>query len=201
MRKMRFSFIALLLAALGVAASAGPSLADWTDHADPLAPVVKDNPDWDNYAFDLPYANQEGELTFRDLARSGKPFVLFWWLTECPLCHLQLPYVQQLYKESQERELGLRVVSICIDSDKRDCLPYIEDKGIKFEVLFDGRARHTDEEYKVRDNGTPLAYVFEAGGEPAGKLVGYSSSFTADVLKMLKIEPDEQKDSDSQSAD
>lgn len=200
MKMLKTGIAAVLLAGAVLVAATVPARADWADRSDPLNPVVKDDPDWDQYAFDLPFANQDGELTFKDLARSDEPFVLFWWLTDCPLCHLQLPYVQQLYNESNKRDLGLRVVSICIDSDKRDCLQYIEDKGIKFDVLFDGRARHTDKEYKVADNGTPLAYVFAAGGKPAGKLSGFTSTFSSDVLKMLDIDPDEKGDSAAGSA-
>ena len=194
MKVTNWSITLLLLAACGLAGAPGIASGDWTDHADPLVPVVEDDPAWDEYAFELPYANLEGRLSFHDLARSGDPFVLYWWLTDCPMCHLQMPYVQQLFNQCRERELGLRVVSICIDSDKRDCLPYLEDKGIKFDVLFDGRSRRTDEQYEVRENGTPLAYVFAAGGVPLGKLTGFTSSFTKDVLAMLEIEPEEPAD-------
>jgi peroxiredoxin len=195
MRIWSTAFTALALAAWLLAAP-GLASAEWMDHADPLKPAVEDDPAWDEYAFELPFISGEGRLTFHELARSGEPFVLYWWLTDCPMCHLQMPYVQQLYNESQKRELGLRVVSICIDSDKRDSLEYIEDKGIKFDVLFDGRSRRTDSQYDVRENGTPLAYVFEGGGVPAGKLSGYTSSFAQDVLELLGIEPDESSEAE-----
>ncbi len=66
-------------------------------------------------------------------------------------------------------------------------------------MLFDGRSRRTDDQYDVRENGTPLAYVFKAGGEPAGKLSGYTASFAKEVLEMLGIEPDEPSQAESDS--
>lgn len=196
---MRIWRTAITTLALATWLLGGPGFAsaEWTDHADPLQPAVEDDPAWDKYAFELPFISGEERLTFHELARSGEPFVLYWWLTDCPMCHLQMPYVQQLYNESQKRGLGLRVVSICIDSDKRDCQEYIEDKGIKFDVLFDGRSRRTDSQYDVRENGTPLAYVFEGGGAPAGKLSGYTSSFAREVLELLGIEPEESSEAEA----
>jgi len=201
MRPMYFRLVALLLAVCPLLLPASAAYAEWTDHADPLVPAVPDDPAWDKYAFELPYVSGEGKLSFHELARSGQPFVLYWWLTDCPMCHLQMPYVQQLYNQSAERELGIRVVSICIDSDKQDCLPYIEEKKLKFEVLFDGHSRRTDEKFMVRDQGTPLTYVFAAGGVPAGKLSGYTSTYAKEVMELLQIEPETAAAADSNGAD
>lgn len=202
MRLISKYLLCLLLAGAAlVVVGWSPACAEWTEHSDPLVPAIPDDPAWEKYAFDLPFVSGEGKLTFHELARSGEPFVLYWWLTDCPMCHLQMPYVQQLYNQSQDGKLGIRVVSICIDSDKRDCLPYIEDKKLKFEVLFDGRARRTDEKFQVGELGTPLAYVFDAGGVPVGKLSGFTSTFAKDVLELLKIDAPQTADSaDSASA-
>jgi len=51
--------------------------------------------------------------------------------------------------------MSVRVVSICVDDASDDCLKYVKDKGITFDVLFDGHARKTDAKYHVEDLGTP----------------------------------------------
>lgn len=141
------------------------------------------------YDFDLPYIGKTGKLSFADLAASGKPFVLFIWLSDCELCHLQLPFVEQLQKISSENKLGVRVVSICLDDEQKTALDYMDDKGLSFDVLSDPRGRHIDTEYHVKDLGTPLAYVFKPGGEFVDYLSGYRSGFTKAVLKLLEIQP------------
>lgn len=180
--------IGLTLLLLGLMAA--PALADWTDYADPIEPVIEDDPAWDKYAFDLPYAVEDGKLSFVELARSGDPFVLYWWLTDCSMCHLQMPYMQQLHNQAADKEIPLRVVSICVDSDSRDCVSYVEDKKIKFDVLFDGHSRKTDKAFGVREEGTPLVYVFKGGGVLAGKTSGFSSNIADKVYEMLEIDPD-----------
>ena len=141
------------------------------------------------YDFELPYVGKQGKLSFKELAESDKPFVVFIWLTDCELCHLQLPYVEQLQKVSDENSLGVRVVSICLDGEEETALEYMEDKGLSFDVLLDPRGRHVDTEYHVKDLGTPLAYVFKPGGEYVDYLSGYRSGFTKAVLKLLGIQP------------
>ena len=66
---------------------AGPAWAQWNEHIQPqqeeepeVPPEpVEDNPQWDKYAFDLAYVKEPGNLSFHDLARTGEPFVLFFW--------------------------------------------------------------------------------------------------------------------------
>ncbi|MCH7471869.1 TlpA family protein disulfide reductase [bacterium] len=148
---------------------------------------AQDNPAWEQYAFDLPYAAGEDQLAFVDLALQGQPFILFFWITDCPLCELQLPFVEQLQQQAGEYDLPLRIVSICIDMDPRRCLPYVEEKGISFEVLIDPHARRTGRPYNIEDLGTPLTYVFDEAGELAGTLTGYRSAYAELVLEMLDI--------------
>lgn len=165
-----------------------PAQADWTGQKAKAA----DNPEWDKYAFDLPYADGSGRLSFKDLASSGQPFVVVWWLTDCPVCHLQLPYVEQLKQQVDDHGIDLRVVSICVDEAENECLDYVEDKGISFEVLFDQHARKTDSKYHVEDLGTPLTYVFDGGGEFVDYLTGFRSEYAKSVYKLLKITPPQQ---------
>ena len=76
--------------------------SDWQDAADEHAEQIEeqtetgegDNPAWEQYAFTLDGISFDGELSFVDLARDEIPFVIFFWITDCPLCHLQLPQVQ-----------------------------------------------------------------------------------------------------------
>ncbi|MCC7477382.1 TlpA family protein disulfide reductase [bacterium] len=145
-----------------------------------------------SYDFTLPYLEGEGSLTFKELAESDKPFVLIWWLSECPVCHLQLPYVQKLENLVEDGKADVRIVSINIDQGEDECREYVKEKGVSFEVLHDERCRRTDSQFKVQDMGTPVTYVFKPGGELVDYMSGWTSEFPSKVLKMLDLPvPDE----------
>jgi hypothetical protein len=151
-------------------------------------PAVADKPSWDKYSFSLPLVEGEGNLRFVDLARSGRPFVLVWWLSDCPVCNMQMPYVQQLARLGETKDVDVWVVGINIDTDDDDCNRYVRNKKLAFDNLWDPRGRRTDSHYNVRDEGTPMTYVFKAGGDYAGKLSGYTKNYPDRVLGLLGIE-------------
>ena len=194
-RRMIVGLLALLLCS---AAFAGPAIAqsDWQDVADEHAEQVadeseqlaQDNPAWEQYAFTLERLSADGELSFVDLASGGVPFVIFFWITDCPLCHLQLPLVQQFQDTIDTHTLDLRVVAINLDPSDKDALLFYEEKGATFELLFDPRARYTDEAFHLNELGCPLTYVFDGNGELVDYLTGYRAQLETTVLKMLDIE-------------
>jgi len=163
--------------------------AQWIDTGEEAPPAEQPpNPEWEKYAFELPYADDSGTLSFEELARSDQPFVLFFWLNDCPVCHLQLPYVQRLLLDIEEYNLDLRLVSICLDRDPRDCQRLMEEKELTFEVLSDRNAQRTDEPFHLSELRTPLTYVFDSGGELVDYLTGFRSAYTKTILRMLDIE-------------
>lgn len=180
--------VSLLVAAVALAMGT-QARADWETHEDPEAePVeIEYNPEWEKYAFELPHANGPGNVSFEQLAKGGQPFVLYWWLADCPLCHLQMPYVQQFKKLVDEHDMGIRVVSICVDDKLESCSDYIREKDLAFETLFDQRARKTNDKFKVKEHGTPLTYVFAGGGEMVEYMTGFRSNYSKSVLKLLGI--------------
>lgn len=148
----------------------------------------------DKYAFELPYINGKGKLSFAELADSGKPFLVFFWRTDCPLCHMQMPYVQQLQRLIEDGKADLRIVSICVDDTTGDALGFIEEKGLTFEVLHDGHGRRMEDKYHPQDIGLPLTYAFKKGGEYVDYLTGFRSGYAKAVLQLLDIPlPDELK--------
>jgi thiol-disulfide isomerase/thioredoxin len=141
-----------------------------------------------DYSFELDSFRGEGKLSFEDLAGSGQPFAITWWLTDCPLCRLSMPYVQKLHKRIGADKLPLRLVTINIDFHRQDVADYVEEHKVDFEILLDPRAKRTDDDFGVRDEGTPLTIVFNEKGEIIGKLTGFSSSYPEEVLKLAGLE-------------
>jgi thiol-disulfide isomerase/thioredoxin len=198
---LRLGATVLLLSGLAAVSSASAQDTSWQDEHKKIGGVilpVEDNPAWEKYDFELSYADGTDKVSFKDLARSGEPFVLVWWLTECPICHLQMPYVQKLQSMVEKDQVNLKVVSICIDEDNKDCLKYVKEKKISFPVLLDQRARRTDKAFKIRDLGTPSTYVFKGGGILVDSISGFKNSYPDTVLKMLGIaSPEKSRSTDS----
>ena len=158
--------------------------------AEPAQP----NSEWDYYAFELNYIRDAGSLSFRELAESGKPFVLVWWLTDCQLCRMQMPYVQALYNSIEDNELDVYLVSINVDDRERDVRSYIAESGLSIPVLYDMHGRKTGKTYSLRELGTPLTYVFGSGGELIDTMSGYKAGYVKAVLDLLDIKlPEEDK--------
>jgi len=176
--------VAVLLALAGSAAAQD----SWQDLADEATQVEDDNPAWEQYAFTLESLVSDGEVSFVDLARDGQPFVLIFWLMDCPLCHLQLPLVQQLQETTDRHSLGLRVVAINLDHSGKEASDFYEEKGMTFELLHDPRARYTDEAFHISDLGCPLVYVFDSEGELVDYLTGYRAQLEKSVFRLLDIE-------------
>lgn len=147
----------------------------------------QDNPAWEQYAFTLDSLSGDAAVSFADLAREERPFILFFWLVDCPLCHLQLPLVQQLQETIDRYDLDLRIVAINVDHSGDEASEFYENKGMTFELLHDPRVRYTDEAYHVSDLGCPLTYVFDSNGELVDYLTGYRAQLEKAVLLMLDI--------------
>ena len=188
---MKYCCLTLVVMFALALALPGLALADWQEAADRHADEnaeVEDNPAWDAYAFNLDYADGSGTLTFNELARGQQPFVLFFWLTDCPVCHLQLPYVKLFHEAVEKHDLDVRVVAINLDDDASDALDMFEEKNLKFELLIDPHARRTDEAFSLRDTGTPVAYVFDADGLMVKAFDGFHGDLGYQVLTMLKMD-------------
>src|SRR5688500_11270590 len=99
-----------------------------------------------------------------------------------------MPFVQQLARLGDDESVDVWVDGINIDGEDSACSRYLRDKKLAFTTLRDPRGRNTDKNYDVRDEGTPLTFVFKPGGEYAGKLSGYTRNYPSKVLDLLGLE-------------
>ena len=187
---LRLGFIAVLLLSLGALAlpAQAQSQSIWQRPTSSRDTDEERNPDWDKYAFELPVLGEPGSLSFEELVTDGQATVLFFWLADCPLCHLQMPYVEQFKQLADENGLPVRVVGINVDQRESDAEDYVAEKQPTFEMLFDGNARRTADPYDVDDLGCPLVYVFNSDGEYVESISGFKSNLSKVVLKLLDLE-------------
>jgi hypothetical protein len=81
----------------------------------------------------------------------------------------------------------VRIVSIVIDQEADDALKYVQQKGITFDVLIDPRGRRTDAKYRIKDQGTPVTYVFGKGGTLEGSMSGFKQQYSRAIFADLGI--------------
>jgi thiol-disulfide isomerase/thioredoxin len=189
---LRIAVCAMLMLALSALAAPALAQSAWQRQAasrpGEAAPEQKQhNPAWDKYAFELPVIGSSEKRTFEELASDGQATVIFFWLADCPLCHLQMPYVEQLKQLADEHGLPVRVVGINVDQREGDAEDYIAEKQPTFEMLFDGNARRTGTPFSVDDLGCPLVYVFDSDGEFVDYISGFKSNLSKTVLGLLNL--------------
>ena len=92
----------------------------------------------------------------------GMPLLLNVWATWCDPCREEMPSLEQLYREYQER--GLRVVAISIDDDGQAELirEFVREHNLTFDVLHDPRGGIM-RQYPVR--GVPQTFLISRRGQ------------------------------------
>lgn len=117
-------------------------------------------------AFSLPEVDG-GQV---DLASySGRPVLLVFWTTSCPICRHELPVLDRL--EPEFRGKGISVVTICVggEDETRD---YLSSNGISLKTLYDenGRVAHA---YRV--GGVPRLVLVDKAGKIRRSSSGWAS--------------------------
>ncbi len=177
MRAMNLLAGMLLLAIL---IWAGPALAQAdAAEADKAAPA---------YEFDLKRVGSDERLAFTELADSGRPFVLFFWISDCPHCKRQLPFVELMYRNMQQYEMEVDVVTINADKVEDQAAYSIRERGIQAPVYWDPDVKDTNYSFDMQEKGTPRVWIFEAGGELIEDFGGFNSNLMVYVLDKLGVD-------------
>jgi len=68
--------------------------------------------------------------TFDPAQAEGKPLLIYWWASFCPFCALQSPAMEALWRS--QRDKGLVMLTLSIDSAPQDATAYLHKKGYTF---------------------------------------------------------------------
>jgi peroxiredoxin len=137
-----------------------PSLADAPPTTQPAGAVevkVGDAP-----ALSFKPVNGEKDVSLADYR--GKPVLVEFFATWCPLCMAHFKQVTDLGKKHGD---DLQVVLISLDGDKNRLGKFIDGKRITWPVYFDGKGWNNDVYttwYAGRNEGIPRSYVIGADG-------------------------------------
>ncbi|MGQ9622430.1 MAG: TlpA family protein disulfide reductase [Candidatus Caldatribacteriaceae bacterium] len=109
------------------------------------------------------------EYSLADLR--GRPVVLSFFTTWCPYCAQELPLLDKLYREYQDKA-SLAVLGIDLQEPKNLVVRFIERVGVSFPVLLDQKGE-TARAYRVL--GLPTLFFIDPEGQVADMILGGSN--------------------------
>jgi len=174
--------VLLLLVWAAVAPAEQTSAAESTPDAGAAQPVIpREDIDRSPFYFSIPkrYGNPRA-ISFTDIVYEQNAVILL-WVTDCPLCKLQLRHLNQVADWAAEHpEANLRVISFNLDlqgSRRLEAEEWEEGMEPRFEVFFDPGARHFDQGlWQLEQSGVPVVFFFAQGGFPRQTLTGFNSN-------------------------
>ncbi|MDR9435966.1 MAG: protein disulfide oxidoreductase [Thiohalophilus sp.] len=109
---------------------------------------------------------QDGYFDSRDIA--GKPYVLHFWASWCPICRFEQDTIQALSRDHQ-------VISVAMQSGSREEVQaYMQEQGLNFMTLLDEDGQLANR-FGVR--GVPTTLMINRNGEIAFRAVGYTTEW------------------------
>jgi len=114
----------------------------------------------------------------------GQVVLLNVWATWCAPCRVEMPSIENLYREFGPQ--GLKVVAISIDEAGPDVVrEFIRERGFSFEVLLDP-SRSIERIYQT--TGVPESFVLNRDGVIVKKVIGaaeWDSAVNRDLIRRL----------------
>jgi cytochrome c biogenesis protein CcmG, thiol:disulfide interchange protein DsbE len=74
----------------------------------------------------------------------GKAILVNLWATWCPPCRAEMPTIEKVYQEYQDRGLVVLGVDATIQDDPTAIAPFVKQYGITFPILLDMNAEASD---------------------------------------------------------
>jgi cytochrome c biogenesis protein CcmG, thiol:disulfide interchange protein DsbE len=123
----------------------------------------------------LPGVN--GKLVRIPESLAGKVVILHFWQLGCSSCKLEMPAMDDLYKQYQRR--GLEVVAVNVSQKKEIVRAFVAELGVSYPILIDADAKSAAL-YGVTD--VPRTYVIDRGGIVRYRILGGASPETLKKL-------------------
>ncbi len=108
----------------------------------------------------------------------GKPALLIFWATWCPVCREQTPRFQQTFERFGPKGLKVLAVNIAVKDTPAAARQYAREKGLTLPMYFDGSGALT-KTFKVA--GTPTVILIDR----TGKVVSKGNAIDDDAVMAL----------------
>ncbi|MCO0599880.1 thiol-disulfide oxidoreductase ResA [Peribacillus butanolivorans] len=121
-----------------------------------------------NEAVTIDQSNLAPDFTLQDLKGNevklsdyrGKGVILNFWATYCPPCEKEMPYLNKVYQEYEDK--GIEILAVNAQEPRIIVSPFVLEKKLSFSILLD-RTGEAIEQYKV--NNLPVTYLINEDGE------------------------------------
>ena len=114
----------------------------------------------------------------------GKPVLINFWATWCYWCSIEMPYLEQIYREWSDN--GLVLLAINVGESASTVRRYIQSNNLSIPVLLDTR-RVVDQKYNI--TGYPTTFFIDKDGIIQRKVVGAFSDKESIEQHLNKIIP------------
>ena len=165
--KILLVFAVLLLAALtltGCVTITGeettPVSSTPTTTASAPSATVETAPRVGRLAPDFELADIDGQSVSLESLR-GQYVMLNFWATWCGPCRAEMPFMQEIYENSEWSEAGVIIVAVNVGESATQARAFMDDFGFGFRVLLDS-ATKTAAEYNIR--GIPTTFFIDRDG-------------------------------------
>lgn len=131
---------------------------------------------------DFALPSLDGNMTRLSDFRGKKAVFINFWATWCPPCRLEMPTMEEAYREYRAR--GLEILAISIDTGPKDDIKsFMRQYGLSFPVLLDPEGEVM---YLYRLFSIPASFLIDKAGIIRYKELGYRDWTDADSRKKLE---------------
>ncbi|NIM94935.1 MAG: redoxin domain-containing protein [Anaerolineales bacterium] len=128
-----------------------------------------------------------GEVTLSDLR--GKVVVINLWASWCPPCKAEMPALQQVYEQNQERGLEVLAINTTYQDSEGDASSFVEEFGLTFPIPLD-RSGQVARQYQLR--ALPSTFFVDRIGVIRQVIIGgpmSEATIQTAVEELLREEP------------
>ena len=115
----------------------------------------------------------------------GEVVLINFWATWCGPCRLEMPKLEQLYRQYQKT--GFTLLGVNLDDNSGNALGMANKLGVSFPILFD-KEKQVSKLYKV--DAMPMTVLIDRDGKlrylHRGYKTGYEDTYQTQVRELLK---------------
>ncbi|ENH97376.1 thiol-disulfide oxidoreductase [Gracilibacillus halophilus YIM-C55.5] len=149
--------------------------------------AVKDGDHAPNFQLNLLNGNQDS-IQLEELR--GKGVMVNFWATYCKPCKKEMPYMQSLYEEYQDR--GIEILAVSVDSTEFVVNNFVSEYGLTFPILHDKNGEVMDA-YGIKP--LPASLFIDEDGQIVERVLGPLSLEKLEGY-FQQIEPSQQSQND-----
>ncbi len=92
----------------------------------------------------------------------GKVLLVDFWASWCKPCRQEMPTVKSVYREYHEK--GFEILGISLDQSEASFRSYVEDQGITWPQIFDGKGWQSSVGQQYGINSIPATFLLDRNG-------------------------------------